>query len=123
MTRNDAAGGLGYGATLWEPDAKTVRNARISRYMHWLADRGVDAADYGALWKWSVDHPNEFWSSVWDYFDVLGDRGDGPALVGETMPGVHWFPGATLSYARNALRTPRARRPVAARATSAASSA
>jgi acetoacetyl-CoA synthetase len=105
MTGNDAAGGLGYGTTLWEPDAKTVRNARITRYMHWLADRGVDAADYGALWKWSVDHPGEFWSSVWDYFDVLGDRGDGPALAGETMPGVHWFPGATLSYARNALRT------------------
>ena len=105
MTGNDAAGGLGYGTTLWEPDAKTVKNARITRYLHWLADRGVDAADYGALWKWSVDHPGEFWSSVWDYFDVLGDRGDGPALVGETMPRVHWFPGATLSYARNALRT------------------
>jgi len=105
MTGNDAAGGLGYGTTLWEPDAKTVRNARITRYMHWLAGRGVDAAGYGALWKWSVDHPGEFWSSVWDYFDVLGDRGDGPALAGETMPGVHWFPGATLSYARNALRT------------------
>jgi acetoacetyl-CoA synthetase len=35
---------------------------------------------------------------------VLGDRGDGPALAG-AMPEVRWFEGATLNYARNALRT------------------
>jgi len=111
MTDDEASaalGGQGYGATLWEPDAKTVQNARVSRYLRWLAGRGVDLGatpGYQDLWEWSVDHPGEFWTSVWDYFDVLGERGDGPALVGETMPGVHWFPGATLNYARNALRT------------------
>ena len=109
-----APAGQGYGATLWEPDAKTVMNARISHYMRWLAERGIATADpasdggpqaYQRLWEWSVTHPGEFWTSVWDYFDVLGDRGEGPALTGTTMPGVHWFPGATLNYARNALRT------------------
>jgi acetoacetyl-CoA synthetase len=38
---------------------------------------------------------------------VLGDRGDGPEpkpLAG-AMPDVRWFEGATLNYARNALRT------------------
>ena len=38
-----ALAGQGYGATLWEPDAETVANARISRYMRWLADRGVQS--------------------------------------------------------------------------------
>ena len=105
MTGNDAAGGHGYGTPLWEPDAKTVRNARVSRYMRWLADRGVPADSYQALWIWSVTSPGDFWTSIWEYFDVLGDRGAGPALTGGTMPDVHWFPGATLNYARNALRT------------------
>ena len=115
-----APAGHGYGATLWEPDAETVRNARISHYMRWLADRGIQAGNSGApagpgsaapaavyqrLWEWSVANPAEFWTSIWDYFDVLGDRGDGPALTGTTMPDVHWFPDATLNYARNALRT------------------
>ena len=109
------AGGQGYGATLWEPDAETVKNARISHYMRWLADRGIQAAAdpseapaaaYQRLWEWSVQQPGAFWTSVWDYFGVLGTRpSDGPALSGTTMPGVHWFPGATLNYARNALRT------------------
>ena len=38
---------------------------------------------------------------------MLGDRGDGPEpkpLAG-AMPEVRWFEGATLNYARNALRT------------------
>src|SRR5499427_5628382 len=38
------------------------------------------------------------------YFEVLGERGDGPVLAGGPMPDVTWFPGATLNYARNALR-------------------
>ncbi|TVZ07068.1 acetoacetate--CoA ligase [Trebonia kvetii] len=126
MTETDtdgAAAGKGYGATLWVPDAQTVRNARISHYLGWLAQRGAgldtawsaDAdpmdpehapAAYRRLWQWSVDNPGEFWTSIWDYFEVLGDRPQaGPALTGTTMPDVHWFPGATLNYARNALRT------------------
>ncbi len=96
----------GYGAVLWEPDDKTVRKARITRFMSWLEDRlELHLSGYEDLWQWSVSRPAEFWTAVWDYFEVLGDRGDGPALAGEVMPDVRWFDGATLNYARNALRT------------------
>ena len=94
----------GYGAVLWEPDDKTVRGARVTRFMTWLAGRGPSFHGYQDLWQWSVTDPAAFWSAVWDYFDVLGDRGNGPVLAGEAMPDVQWFPGATLNYARNALR-------------------
>ena len=94
----------GYGATLWEPDDKTVRNARVTHFIRWLESRGIATGGYQDLWQWSVTQPGEFWTAVWDYFDVLGDRGDGPALAG-TMPEVRWFEGSTLNYARNALRT------------------
>ena len=96
----------GYGAVLWEPDNKTVRDARVTRFMTWLAGRGtLDSGSYQDLWHWSVTDPAAFWSAVWDYFGVLGDRGDGPVLDGQVMPYVQWFGGATLNYARNALRT------------------
>jgi acetoacetyl-CoA synthetase len=96
----------GYGQTLWEPDAKTIKNARITRYMAWL-DRNHDLKfnDYETLWKWSVSEPAAFWSTIWDYFEVLGDRTGAVVLTGGTMPDVRWFDGATLNYARNALRT------------------
>ena len=57
---------------------------------------------YRHLWQWSVDEPAAFWSSIWDFFGVLGARGDGPVLTGQ-MPTVSWFAGSTLNYARNAL--------------------
>jgi acetoacetyl-CoA synthetase len=96
----------GYGTVLWEPDDKTVRDARVTRFMTWLDGRGtLDASGYQDLWHWSVTDPAAFWSAVWDYFGVLGDRGDGPVLDGQGMPDVQWFGGATLNYARNALRT------------------
>ncbi len=99
----------GYGAVLWEPDLKTVHNARITRFMGWLAaERGQGGfAGYEDLWQWSVTEPGPFWGALWDYFEVLGDRGDPGAevLTGAVMPDVAWFDGATLNYARNALRT------------------
>ncbi len=94
----------GYGRLLWQPDEATVRDARVSHFMRWLAGRGRRCAGYPDLWRWSVTRPEEFWAAVWDYFDVLGDRGAGPVLAGGAMPDVRWFGGATLNYARNALR-------------------
>src|SRR5215831_19154259 len=108
--------GSGYGDVLWEPSAEVIKRARVTDYRRWLAARGVDVGepargasadpvrDYRQLWRWSVDEPAAFWGSIWDYFGVLGERGDGPVLTGGQMPDVTWFPGATLNYARNALR-------------------
>ncbi|MGP7999696.1 MAG: acetoacetate--CoA ligase [Streptosporangiaceae bacterium] len=97
--------GADYGAVLWEPGPEVVEHAQITRYQRWLAgQRGVATSGYAELWDWSVDQPGAFWDSVWDYFGVLGQRGTGPALTG-ALPDAEWFPGATLNYARNALRT------------------
>ena len=95
----------GYGAVLWEPDQQTVHDARVTRFIRWLGGRGHDFGGYADLWQWSVTDPASFWAAVWDYFEVLGHRGPGPVLTGEVMPDVQWFTGATLNYARNALRT------------------
>jgi acetoacetyl-CoA synthetase len=101
--------GPDYGATLWAPDAATIKRARITRYARWLAaERNVLTDGYEQLWQWSVDEPGQFWASVWDYFGVLGDRGEGPWLSGGPMPEVSWFPGSSLNYGRNVLRHARA---------------
>jgi acetoacetyl-CoA synthetase len=110
MPRNDEVArllGSDYGEVLWEPGPDVIEQARITQYLRWLAGHhGVAAADYQDLWEWSVGEPGTFWDSLWEYFGVLGQRGDGPALSGQ-LPGATWFPGATLNYARNALRTAR----------------
>ncbi len=68
--------------------------------MDWIGRAG---AGYEEVWQWSVDRPAEFWTTIWEYFDVLGERADGPVITG-TMPQAEWFAGSTINYAENALR-------------------
>ena len=102
----DLPAGRGYGAILSTPTDADVERARITDFARWLAARGSVRTDgsYLPLWQWSVAEPAEFWSSIWDYFGVLGSRGDGPVLSGGPMPAVAWFSGSTLNYSRNVLR-------------------
>jgi acetoacetyl-CoA synthetase len=100
-----ALAGRDYGEVLWAPQPESIAAARVTSYARWLAaHRGLDRSGHDQLWQWSVAEPAAFWESVWDYFGVLGERGTGPALSDAVMPGVRWFEGATLNYARNALR-------------------
>ncbi|MDH2427879.1 acetoacetate--CoA ligase [Sphaerisporangium sp. TRM90804] len=99
------------GALLWEPSAEVVREAGVTRFAEWL---GRPGQAYEDLWRWSVEAPEEFWTAVWKYFAVVGDRGDGPVISG-TMPDAKWFAGARLNYAANALRHDPGRPAVVAR--------
>src|SRR5699024_10084334 len=56
------------------------------------------------LWKWSVNHIEAFWESVWEYFEVTSSTSYTSVLEGQSMPGANWFPGATLNYAEHILR-------------------
>ncbi len=106
MSANDQFTTVDYGATLWEPSDQVRESAKITGYMRWLAaERGLSVKGYDELWRWSVHRPDEFWATVWDYFEVIGHRGTGPVLSGGPMPDVTWFSGTTINYARNALRT------------------
>ncbi len=67
---------------------------------------GSNSANTVDLWRWSVDHLEEFWVAVWDFFAVEADGGHEVALAesAAAMPGARWFPGTRLNYAEHALR-------------------
>lgn len=97
---------------LWRPTPERIGSARITDYRAWLArTRGVDCADYDALWQWSTTELSAFWDSIWDYFGVAGARGGQPALANDAMPGAVWFPGARLNYVDQVFRHASAARP------------
>src|SRR5687768_9687233 len=92
---------------LWRPPADVLDRTRIGAFMRWLAtERGETFADYPALWRWSVDHPAEFWRAIWDHFAVIAHEPPTAALADARMPGAEWFPGARLNYAEHVLRMP-----------------
>ena len=88
---------------IWRPDDATVASAQMTHYIAWLRARGAPVSDYWSTWRWSIDNLDEFWASIWDYFEI-GARPQGSVMVGSEMPGVHWFPGAELNFAEHLLR-------------------
>ncbi|QDY06614.1 acetoacetate--CoA ligase [Micromonospora sp. HM134] len=95
------------GDVLWTPPADVRERSRIGGYLRWLREhRGLDFADYDALWQWSVTDLDAFWRSIWDHFAVVAHTPPTATLGDAAMPGATWFPGATLNYAENVLRMP-----------------
>ncbi len=91
---------------LWRPSPERIAGANLTRFAALVRERhGVDAGDYATLHRWSIEHRAAFWSMIWEYGGVVGERGDGPVLVdGDRMPGAKWFPDARLNFAENLLR-------------------
>jgi acetoacetyl-CoA synthetase len=93
------------GELLWTPGAETVERANVTDFTRWLArERGLTFADYAALWRWSVDDQEAFWSALWDYLGIIASAPYERVLASAEMPGARWFPGARLNYAEHALR-------------------
>src|SRR4051794_31700587 len=73
--------------------------------MRWLErERGLGFGDYHALWQWSVDDLDGFWSAIWEFFEVEADGEPRPVLGSREMPGAEWFPNASLNYAEHVFR-------------------
>ena len=91
---------------LWQPSPERIAGANVTRFAALVRERhGMDTGDYAALHRWSIENRAAFWSAVWEYGAVIGERGEGPVLVdGDRMPGAKWFPGARLNFAENLLR-------------------
>ncbi len=91
---------------LWKPDPDAVRGSNMARLMAHLAEQGVsEAGDPDALHGFSISSPEQFWSAIWDFCDVTGNKGSAPYLVdGGKMPGAAFFPEASLNYAQNLLK-------------------
>jgi acetoacetyl-CoA synthetase len=86
---------------LWKPSPERVRNALMTDFLKSVALTG---AEYSDAHRWSVEKPEEFWTAVWDFCGVVGEKGSVVLRDGDSMPGAHWFPEAQLNFAENLLR-------------------
>jgi acetoacetyl-CoA synthetase len=90
---------------LWSPSEQRIAETRLRDYMQWLArEKGLRFADYGALWQWSVSRIEDFWESIWQYFELKSSTPYQRVLDAHRMPGARWFEGARLNFAEQAFR-------------------
>ncbi len=103
---------FGDGALLWEPSEQMKQQATLTRYMQWLEQtKGLSLHSQEELWQWSVDHLEDFWASIWDFFHIKASKPYQTVLVERKMPGAQWFTGAELNYAEHVFRNATSTRP------------
>ena len=92
---------------LWKPSKARIAAANLTAFRHSAERRwGVECADYDALHRWSVTHPEQFWTTLWDFAGVVAEkRGERVLADANKMPGAKWFPDARLNFAENLLRS------------------
>jgi len=80
--------------------------------MQWLKrEKSLNFQTRDDLWQWSVDHLEDFWASLWEYFHIQASSPYSAVLLERKMPGAKWFSGATLNYAEHVFRNATSSRP------------
>ena len=89
---------------IWSPDPAHVSTTRIYQFSQFVGQSGGGRLDaYEALWRWSVEQREKFWSAVWSFCGVRGSPGNTVLADGDRLPGARWFPEARMNFAHNLL--------------------
>ena len=91
---------------LWRPSSKIKEESNLNQFIKNFVDEFKNQSDvkYEELWKWSIEKPEKFWDSIWDYSNVLGEKGEILLKDKDKMPGARFFPNAKLNYTENLLK-------------------
>ncbi|MBX3572551.1 MAG: acetoacetate--CoA ligase [Mesorhizobium sp.] len=90
---------------LWTPSSAAVQSAPMTRFMREAEASGAGPlSGFDDLHRWSIDRREEFWSLVWDFAGIVGDKGSRVLVDGDRMPGASFFPDAKLNFAENLLK-------------------
>lgn len=67
-------------------------------------ESGISFPDFASLHAWSIDWPDEFWRTVWEFEGILSPHPPSRATDGAPMPDTRWFAGSKVNYAAQVFR-------------------
>ena len=90
---------------LWRPSETRIENANITRLIQSInQQQNFSFQSYADMHEYSITYPQQFWSELWNFASVIGEKGEEVLIKPDKMPGAKWFPQARLNYAENLLR-------------------
>ena len=87
---------------LWAPSSKKKEESLLEDFSKFINFKSN--YNFKTLWKWTVDHPEEFWSKFWDYSKIIGDKGKEIIRYDKIFNKTQFFPDSKLNYAENILK-------------------
>ena len=91
------------GEVVWQPSAARIASSALARF---ASAQGFAPTDYAGLLAWSIAEPDQFYGRLWDFLDIVGDKGERVLKPGPDQASTRFFPDARLNYAENLLREP-----------------
>ena len=64
---------------LWQPSPERIEEANLTRFARQaIRDWRLGCNDYPAFYRWTIEHPEQFWDSLWKFANVRAS--DWPVL-------------------------------------------
>lgn len=86
-------------APLWQPTLALCQSSTLYAFQ-----KSLGFPSYEALYDWSIQEVGAFWSAVWDFCGVIGNKGPVPLENPEDIAKATFFPHGELNYAENLLQ-------------------
>jgi acetoacetyl-CoA synthetase len=90
---------------LWKINKEKLNKTNIALYSNFLRENYKlnFNNNFSLLWKWSIDHNETFWKSIWNFTRVKGSLGKVFIKKSEVFFKNKFFPDSKLNYAENIL--------------------
>ena len=83
---------------LWQPSENRIKTSKMFLFMKNINNKyQLNLASYKELHLWSINNRELFWNEIWDFYEIIGSKGNKPYLNPENkLPGTIFFPNVYL---------------------------
>ncbi len=89
---------------LWEPSKALIKNSNLFKYEKFVSKnyKYNFSGNYKKLLNWSLNNPEDFWNSIWKYFEVIGIKTD-KFKLSKDLINSKFFVHSKLNFSENLL--------------------
>ncbi len=88
-----------HNSKLWSP---TNLDNNINKFTNSL-NKNLKINSYNLLHTWSIEHKDIFWSKIWDFTKIIGEKKGNPIKFDEDFIKTKFFEESKLNYTENCL--------------------
>jgi acetoacetyl-CoA synthetase len=89
---------------LWSPSDDRVKKSQMMKFMTFINTRfNQQIVNYQELHQFSIQHKNDFWVSLFDFFNINFSGDLNPVLREDSFDQYTWFSNVNLNFAENLL--------------------
>lgn len=91
--------------SLWESAKHNFEATDLFKFKSLLEKKyQITFSNYFQFWQWSVNHKENFWSELWDFTQVIGEKNEPVLNNADSFINSEWFPKAKINFAENLLK-------------------